>query len=76
MLRLLAGFEVDRRGFADVPLKVAEPFSLSCQATGSGRIVPGSHQYAGVFAGAYGDGDLFHEASVSRISSVWSCGER
>jgi hypothetical protein len=38
--RLFAGLEVDRHSFADVPFQVAEPFSLSCQATGPGRVVP------------------------------------
>jgi hypothetical protein len=42
--------------------KVAEPLRLSRKVTGSGGVVPGSHQYARVFAGVYGDGDLFHEA--------------
>jgi hypothetical protein len=36
--RQFAGFEVDRYSFADVPFKVAEPFSLSRQATGPGRV--------------------------------------
>ena len=43
MLRLFAGFEVDRHGFADVALKIAEPVGLSRQSPGTIRIVPGSH---------------------------------
>ena len=66
VLRLFAGFEVDRDGFADVPLKIAEPIGLSRQAPGTGRIVPGSHQSARVLAGAYADSDLIHNPIVTR----------